>query len=526
MDQPFATSAAAAADPTAQAEGVAGPTAPPASAYRRLEQRFARLSALSDIAGILDWDMQTMMPRGAAEGRTEQMATLHVLSHELLTAAEVPVLLAEAEAVSGGLDRWQAANLREMRRSYELAAAVPADLVEACSRAESRCEMIWRSARANDDFESLRPALQEVLTCKRRVGEARGAVLDCTPYDALMEEYEPGLRAETVETLFEDLGAFLRAVLPEILEKQAARGGGVRPRGPFPQRLQREIGEHLIRTVGFDFDCGRLDVSLHPFCGGATGDVRITTRYDEENFASALMGMLHETGHALYEQGLPHDWRAQPVGQARGLAMHESQSLLVEMQASRSHAFLRFAAPLLRSTFGSEDPAWDPDNLHRFYNEVRPGLIRVDADEVTYPAHIILRFRLERALIAGDLTLAELPGAWRDGMAELLGVVVPDDRSGCLQDIHWPGGAWGYFPTYSLGALIAAQLFQAACRDRPEIPESLSAGNFVPLIGWLRTAVHAKGSLLSTADLLREATGEPLNVAHFKAHVRKRYLDA
>jgi len=500
-------------------------TAPAPSAYRQLEARFARISALSDVTGILDWDMQTMMPRGAAEGRTEQIATLHVLSHEMLTASDMPDLLAAAEAASGGLDTWQTANLREMRRVHALAAAVPADLVEAASRAESRCEMAWRSAKANDDFAGLQPALEQVLSCKRRVGEARSAVLDSSPYDALMEEYEPGLRAATVEQLFDDLGAFIQSVLPAILEKQAARGSGVRPCGPFPERRQREIGERLIRTVGFDFNCGRLDVSLHPFCGGATGDVRITTRYDESNFASALMGMLHETGHALYEQGLPKTWRHQPVGQARGLAMHESQSLLVEMQASRSREFLSFAAPLLRETFGHDDPAWDPDNLYRFYNEVEPGLIRVDADEVTYPAHIILRFRLERAMITGDLVLADLPGAWRDGMHALLGVEVPDDRTGCLQDIHWPGGAWGYFPTYSLGALIAAQLFRAACRDRPNIPARLAEGDFTPLVGWLRTAVHAKGSLLSTEAILQAATGEPLNVDHFKAHVRARYLD-
>jgi carboxypeptidase Taq len=254
------------------------------------------------------------------------------------------------------------------------------------------------------------------------------------------------------------------------------------------------------------------------------GDVRITTRYTEDDFAKSLMGVLHETGHALYEFGLPAEWRYQPVGTARGMAMHESQSLLVEMQACRSRAFVGFAAPLIREAFGRSGPAFEADNLYRRNIVVRRGLIRVDADEVTYPAHVILRYRLERALIDGALDLADLPGAWRDGMIELVGIAPPDDRDGCLQDIHWPGGAWGYFPTYTMGAMIAAQLFATAKDRLPGLLDDLARGDFSRLMGWLRTEVHARASSLPTAEIVTAATGRPLDVAIYRRHLEDRYL--
>jgi carboxypeptidase Taq len=309
------------------------------------------------------------------------------------------------------------------------------------------------------------------------------------------------------------------------MERQAAAGAPLAPQGPFPEEAQEALGRRLMAAVGFDFDHGRLDVSLHPFCGGVRDDVRITTRYDESDFAKALMGVLHETGHAMYERGLPAEWRLQPVGQARGMALHESQSLLVEMQVCRGPAFLGYLAPLAAEAFGGGGPAWSARNLLRLANRVQPGFIRVDADEVTYPAHVILRTRLERAMIAGDLAPADLPGAWNEAMAELLGLTPPDDRLGCLQDIHWYDGAWGYFPTYTLGAMTAAQLYAAALEAVPEIPETIGKGDFAPLMDWLEAHVHAKGSLLSAEELLTEATGRPLDPGVFKAHLRARYLD-
>ena len=495
-----------------------------AGAYATLEQRFRRLYALREAAGVLSWDMSAMMPAGGAEARTEQLAALDVTCHEMLTAPELGALLDRAEAERAGLDDWQAANLRGMRREWAHANALDGALVEALSRACKRCEMVWREARPAADFKAVLPALEAQLALVREAASAKAAALGLTPYDALLDEYEPGGRAERIDAVFEPLAGFLPGFIERVLARQAERPAPLPLPGPFPRDKQEALGRRFMQALGFDFAHGRLDVSLHPFCGGVPDDVRITTRYDEDDFMSALMGVLHETGHALYERGLPADWRLQPVGQALGMAMHESQSLLVEMQACRSAEFIGYAAPLARDTFGDDDPAWGADNLLRLSNKVERGFIRVEADEVTYPAHVILRYRLERALIAGDLLPADLPGAWNDAMEELLGVRPPDDRLGCLQDIHWYDGAWGYFPTYTLGAMAAAQLFAAAKESLPAIPAAIARGDFGPLMAWLGECVHSKGSLMTADALLEAATGKPLDPTVFEAHLESRYL--
>jgi carboxypeptidase Taq len=494
--------------------------------YAELERRFARLSAVYRAQAILNWDRSTMMPEGASEDRADQLATLGVIAHEIITAPEMPDLLAHAEEGRSALDAWQAANLREMRRTWVHESALPADLVEARTRSCTACEMAWREARKNADFRSLLPTLTEVLTIMRRVGEAKAAALGTTLYDALLDEFEPGGRSARIDELFADLRAFLPDLLGRVLEHQRAQPPIVPLDGPFPVESQRRLGEEMARRLGFDFLRGRLDVSAHPFTGGTADDTRITTRYDEQDFARALMGVLHETGHGLYEAGLPRQWRRQPVGAARGMTLHESQSLLMEMQACRSDAFIRFAAPRMRAAFGKDGPAWTDANIHRIYTKVEPGFIRVDADEVTYPLHIMLRYRLERAMLAGDLPLADLPGAWNDGMRELLGVVPPDDALGCLQDIHWPDGGWGYFPTYTLGAMAAAQLFAAAQRAEPRLMEAIGSGDFAPLLAWLRENVHGRGSVATTDEILAAATGAGLGAADFKGHLESRYLKA
>jgi carboxypeptidase Taq len=281
----------------------------------------------------------------------------------------------------------------------------------------------------------------------------------------------------------------------------------------------------LSSQAGLDYDHARLDRSVHPFCGGTPFDVRITTRYDEADFAQALMGVMHETGHALYERGLPVAWARQPVGEAAGMAVHESQSLIIEMQACRSDAYLSWLGPHLRAGFGGPAEAYDVANLGRLWRHVSRGFIRVEADELTYPAHVALRFDLEQALISGDLPVADLPDAWNEGLQKRLGIVPPDDARGCLQDIHWYDGGFGYFPSYTLGAMAAAQLMAAARRNVPGLDAALARGEIGVLTAWLRTHVHGKGSLLGFNDLLEEATGKPLDPADFTAHLRDRYLD-
>ena len=496
------------------------------TAYQSLESRFQRINALREAAGVLQWDMSTMMPAGGAPARTEQLAALEVTSHELMTDPATGALLDEADDKGAQLDPWQLANLREMRRDWRHATALESDLVAALARATRRCEMVWREARPAADFAAVLPALKESLALVRESAQAKAAALGCAPYDALLDEYEPGASAARINALFDALAGFLPGFLGEVLEYQATRPQPVAPEGPFPIERQEALGRKLMAAVGFDFEHGRLDVSAHPFCGGVPDDVRITTRYDAGDFAKAMMGVLHETGHALYERGLPAKWRLQPVGAARGMAFHESQSLLVEMQACRAPEFIGFMAPLAREAFGGDGPAWQADNLLALATQVKPDFIRVDADEVTYPAHIILRSRLEQAMIAGDLQPEDLPGAFNEAVEGLLGITPPDDGLGCLQDIHWYDGLFGYFPTYTLGAMTAAQIFAAAKAARPEIPDAIARGDFRPLMGWLAEHVHAKGSLLDGPALMVEATGKALDSEIFKTHLKTRYLAA
>ena len=494
------------------------------AAYATLEVRFKRLGLVNEAVAMLNWDTAAMMPEGAASDRADQLAELKVIAHEILADPRLADLMDDAGRDE--LDDWQRANLAEMRRLWLHATAVPADLVAVYSRACSECEMVWRKARPANDFAAILPRLQRILDLTREVAAAKAAKLGVSPYEALLDQFEPGGRVAEIDRLFDHLTERLPALIEGALAAQATHKPPLRPKGPFPIEAQRRAGRQLMSRLGFEFDHGRLDQSLHPFCGGTPDDVRITTRYDEADFARSLMGVLHETGHALYERGLPAAWRRQPVGEARGMSIHESQSLLVEMQVCRSRTFLEFAAPILRECFGGSGRAWEAANLYRLGTHVARSLIRVDADEVTYPAHVILRYRLERALISSELDLADLPDAWSEGMERLLAVTPPDDRDGCLQDIHWYDGAWGYFPTYTLGAMTAAQLFDAAKRAVPAIPSAIARGDFAPLLGWLRANVHSLGSRYSARDMLVRATGKPLDAAIFEGHLRARYLAA
>ena len=495
-------------------------TIPP---YEQLEARFARLGALQEATSFLHWDSATVMPEGGADARAEQLAALKVVCHEILTDPALPALFGGA-AAQDELDPWQRANLAEMRRLHAHATAVPPDLVAALSKACSACEMAWRQARPAADFAAVRPALQRVLDLVRESAAAKAACLHKSPYEALLDEYEPDGSTAVIDGLFDDLACRLPQLIEGAIERQAGEAAPLPITGTFPIEAQRQLGLTLMGRLGFDFQHGRLDVSLHPFCGGTPDDVRLTTRYEEDDFTRALMGVLHETGHALYELGLPPAWRRQPVGQARGMSIHESQSLLVEMQACRSREFMEFLSPLVRQAFARSGPEWEAENLYRLNTRVERSLIRVDADEVTYPAHVILRYRLERAMIAGDLALGDLPAAWNDGMRDLVGIAPANDREGCLQDIHWYDGAWGYFPTYTLGAMTAAQLFAAAKRADPRILPSIAHGDFAPLLAWLRAHVHAKASRDATGEIISAATGRPLDAATYEKHLETRYL--
>lgn len=501
------------------------------TAYLALERHFARIASLQDAIGLLGWDKEVMMPSGAAERRSENLAMLEGLRHEILTAPIMADLLDQAEAAAArpasAETDWQRANLTAMRRQHTRATALPQDLVEAHAQATTLCEIAWRDARQNSDFKALLPALTEVLNLTRAIAAATGEACGLSPYDALLDSFDPGTRQADIDPLFTRLRAELPALTAAALETQAALPATTAPQGPFSLPRQETLGRELMQRMGFDTTRGRLDVSLHPFCGGATHDVRLTTRYREDDFIPAMMGILHETGHALYEMGLPDAWISQPVGQSGGMTLHESQSLIMEMQFCRSAPFTRWLAPRLRAAFGVADnaPGWDAQALHRQLTHVEPGFIRVDADEVTYPAHILARYELEKALVSGDLALQDLPAAFNERIHTLLGLRVPDDRQGCLQDIHWPAGLFGYFPCYALGAMTAAQLRQAACTQEPAILPAIEQGDFAPLLGWLRTHVHGRGSSAPLRQIVQDATGAPLDADAYLAHLRTRYVD-
>ena len=493
------------------------------SAYDRLAARFARIATIGEAGAMLGWDAAAVMPPGGGAARGDQLAVLAGLSHGLLTEPAVADDIAEASAVPD-TDPWRAANLDLIRHAHIRATALPADLVEAQARANSACEKVWREARRESDFALVAKSLAEVVHLVRQSSLALSPVLGLSPYDAVMDGFQRGITAADVAPVFADYEIFLRSALPRALELQASRPAPVRPQGPFPEAAQEALCRRMAARVGLDCDHARLDRSTHPFCGGTPSDVRITTRYDTADFAQSLLGVLHETGHAMYERGLPEAFRRQPVGEAAGMAAHESQSLIVEMQACRSDAFLAFLGPELHASFGGDAEPYRAENLARLWRRIGRGYIRVDADEMTYPAHVILRFRLEQALISGDLAVADLPGAWNEGLRALLDIVPPDDARGCLQDIHWYDGAFGYFPSYTLGAMAAAQLMAAARRAVPGLDAALGQGDLGPLMGWLRVHVHGVGSRLGFNDLLRAATGKALDPADFTAHLAARYL--
>jgi carboxypeptidase Taq len=501
--------------------------------YSALEEHFRRLSRFEHLEAIASWDEAAIMPRGGGEARAAALATLKSLIHSEASAPRVAEWIASAEAGASQLGAWQRANLREIKQGYVRATAIPTALVEASSLANSKSEQAWRKLRGDNDWHGFRPLLAEVVRLQREVASALADRLGLGRYDALLDGYEPGARSEAIVPLFAELGSVLPELIAGAMERQA-REPALEIPGPFPVEAQRQLGLELMRRLGFDFEHGRLDTSHHPFCGGVPEDVRITTRYDEGDCLSALLAVLHETGHAKYEQHRPRAQRDQPVGRARSMAIHESQSLLLEMQVCRSREFAEFLAPRLAQAFpAAAGPAraaasvgpLSVENLARVLTRVQPDFIRVDADEMTYPCHIVLRFEIERALIEGKLEVADIPEKWDTGMQRLLGLSTGGNfKNGCMQDVHWPAGLFGYFPTYTLGALTAAQLFEAARGAQPGLGAAIAAGDLSALDTWLDEKVWSRGSLLETPELVHSATGAPLGTAAFQRHLRRRYL--
>lgn len=493
--------------------------------YKTLEKIFQKLNDIEQAMAALHWDTAVMMPSGGAKARGFQLSTLTSIHHAILADEGVGELIAKAKSDESRLDVWQKSNLFEMGKTYNHSAAVPRKLAQEISKEGLNCEMVWREARVANDFKMLKPHLEKVLKLAREKANIKAEAFGCSPYDALLDEYDRGRKSAQIDEVFDNLKNFLPDFIKAVTEKQASQPEIIPLEGPFPVEKQKILAKKVLEVIGFDFNRGRLDESHHPFCGGYNGDIRITTRYDESDFLTAIMGVQHEAGHAMYDAGLPSRWLSQPVGNARGMSIHESQSLLMEMQVCRSRPFLEFAAPLYSDAFGGKGKAWSPENLYAICTKVQPSLIRVNADEVTYPAHILLRYYMEKYLISGDMEVADLPDAWAEGMDKFLGIRPDNDANGCMQDIHWMDGTFGYFPTYTLGAIYAAQFFKAAKDSNPEINDHIAKGDFKPLMGWLKSNIHENGCLYSTDDLTEKATGKTLDVEAYKEHLKTRYLD-
>jgi carboxypeptidase Taq len=495
------------------------------SPYQQLEQEFRRLHAFRGAASILHWDAAVMMPRGSAELRGEHMAALEIESHTLLTSPKVSRLLERARANESALDDWQSANLREMGRARDQAIATPNSLVSRLARATARAEVHWVEAKQQNSFALFAPHLEDVVGLVREKARLLGKALNLAPYDALIDEFSPGLTGVEIDKIFTALTRRLPGMIAEAIERQSSTKP-IELGTKISVSKQRTLALELMKTLGFRFDSGRLDESEHPFTGGFPGDIRVTSHFIPGNPLSGLMGVIHETGHAMYDFGLPEAWRFQPVGRDRGMALQESQSLLLEMIIARSRPFLQFLQPILEKHFGVAAPEWQVDNLYRLLNRVQRSLIRIDADEITYPLHVVLRYEIEQRILEGRLAIAEIPAAWNEAMENRLGVRPQSDTEGCLQDIHWAGGAFGYFPSYALGAVIAGQLYQSLRSDIPTLDEDLAAGRFAPLFGWLQENIYSHAARISTPELIKTATGKPLSATPWLRYVEGKYLES
>lgn len=500
------------------------------AAFAELRTRLRRVHVLGSVGGLLGWDEQVNLPAGAAEQRGEQSSLVAELAHAEATSPALGAALAACEAelaagVAGGLDAEARLVVTAARRDFDRATRLPSELVAEKARLSSEAYHAWAAARAARDFGAFAPFLEKHLAIARREAELLG--YGDRPYDLAIDRHDPGLTAAQVDALFTELRAGLVPLARRIDAKTVAahaRGEALVALRDFDVEAQRRVVRTVTARLGFDYERGRLDVSLHPFCEGSGDDVRLTTRFDADNPLDSLYSSIHETGHGLYEQGLPRAQAGTALGVAAGMAVHESQSRLWENQVARSRAFWRWLEPEYRAAFPGRLADVSVDQLHAAANAVEPGgMIRVDADEVHYNLHILLRFELEKQLFAGKLAVAELPAAWDALAEEFFGRRPAHAGEGVLQDVHWSGGAFGYFPSYTLGNMIAAQLWVAARERLPGLEADFERGDFSRLLGWLRTEVHAHGRREDAFALTRRVTGVELGPKALLAYLEERY---
>lgn len=491
--------------------------------YIELMLLLRECAQLSSVYNLLSWDQETGMPPRAAGPRAEQLAIIARLAHESGTAKRIGQLLDLCDREQDDKDG-RSANLREIRRDYERALKLPSKLIAEISATSSRAMHVWKTARDRSDFAMFAPMLEKQLDLARRKAELLGTPPTGEPYDALLDEYEPGMTARAVETMFEPLRKALTPLIAAIADSNYVPPQKANEL-PFSIQDQQAFNTHIGERLGFEFDAGRFATSVHPFSSGiAPFDTGITTRYTDTQFAEALGSTMHEVGHGLYEQGLPKEkhW-GQPLSEAIGLGIHESQSRLWENHVGRSLSFWRWCLPVAREMLGPSLDGLSADEVYRTINTVRSHPIRVESDEATYNLHIMIRFDLERAMFRGELAVADLPQAWNARMKSDLGLDVKDDSQGCLQDIHWSMGSIGYFPTYTLGTLYAAQFWEALCDELGDVDAAMERGEFSGILGWLREHIHSRGRRTPAATLCEELTGKPLGHEPLMRHLQQKF---
>lgn len=494
----------------------------------RLRERLAEIRDVETAAGVLSWDRQTKMPEGGIGGRAEQLSTLSRIAHEMTVSGETGDLLSAAEdATAGDPDTEDAALVRLARREYDQSVRLPSRLVAELSRQTALAEAAWAKAREGSDWQAFAPHLEGILELSRESADYLG--YEDHPYDALTDLYERGATKSGLEAMFDELKQGIVPLLREVSESPATAENESRQAplvGDFDEDAQERFGERVIKSLGYDFSRGRQDRAVHPFCiGFSPGDVRITTRFDRAWLSGALFGTIHEAGHAMYEQGVDPAYSRTPLGGGVSMGVHESQSRLWENLVGRSRPFWRHFYPALQDTFPEALGGTGLEGFYRAINVAEPSEIRVEADELTYNLHILLRFELETALLEGSLAVDEIPAAWNDKMQEYLGITPPDISRGALQDVHWSAGLIGYFPTYAIGNVLSVQLFDAARAAHPEIPDELGRGEFATLLGWLRENVHRHGGRYTPEELVRRATGSHLDTAPYLGYLRRKFTE-
>lgn len=470
------------------------------------------------IQGHLGWDQETIMPAKGAKARGEILAWLASQRHEKLINPNFGKVISELE--SQELDQFLAANVKEMRRKYDEAVKIPTEFVAEFTKTRSEALIAWQQARKESNFSLFSSHLEKLISLTRKKIEYLGC--EDTPYDVLLDEYEVGMKVSDYDPLFAELKDRLVPLLSKIMESNISI-----PSLPeslnFAEKKQQRFCNEVSKAMGFDFDAGRMDISTHPFCAGLwPGDTRFTTRFDEKDPFSCLYAVMHESGHGLYEQGLPFEQSFSPAGGAVSLGVHESQSRFWENQIGRTSSFWKVAMPWFKKEF-PDCPDWDSETLDLIANEVKPDFIRVEADEITYNLHIMIRYEIEKKIFNENLSVEEIPTLWNSMMEDWFGIEVPNDALGCLQDIHWSMGAFGYFPTYTLGNLYAAQLLDAMQKELGDVDEIISSGDWSSMLTWLRNNIHSKGSVMEPSQLIESATGSPPSPEPFLNYVEEKY---